>query len=135
MTTAEAQVEVKPEPRFYRSQFAVFGQWWCVAEDLTAQEQEEMVLFLRSETFAKECPMEFIRDRLYGGFPCGNDPSRRHVYFALGSYSHTAASEGDFYPNDLRDEDWQTLCEKNSEHPWVGGGPFCEGSEVTWQTA
>ena len=131
MTSAIAEAEAKgsaePEPRFYRIQWGLCNEWWCVAEDLSEEEQVQMCLSIRENlgTDFNDCPTEYIRDRLYGGFPCGNGPHRRHVCFATARYSFIGASEGHYEPNRCRAEDWAHL-DSVETHPWIGGGPFSE---------
>ena len=127
-------IATETEERFWRHHWGLLGEWWCVTLDLTTAEEEVMLETIRDANFAgqhpQECSLEFIRDRLYGGFPCGNDEHRRHVYFNSGQYSYMAASEGRFWANDGRGDCWQELDENNvGAAAWIGGGPFTEGKE------
>lgn len=113
-----------PEGRFYRTRWGLLGEWYCVAVDLTDEEQEQMCVAVRDGAFGGDaCPLEFIRDRLYGGFICAEE-DRRHVYFATGEYSWIAANEGDFWANDNRAAQWRELLQGNGS--WHGDGPFTE---------
>ncbi len=122
MTTDE-----ETAPRFYRCQWSLLREAWCVAKDLTAGEEMAMCEDIRDslgEPF-RACPLEFIRDRLYGGFRCGNDgESRRHVCFATGDYSFTGERARYFYPADDRLGYWKRLVAAGS--PFVGDGPFTD---------
>ena len=85
--------------------------------------------FIREELgpdFA-DCPLEYIRDRLHGGFRCGNEggENRRHVYFATGRYSFLSAGHGNYYANEWRGKTWGDLIRHNRAH-YVRDGPFTE---------
>lgn len=70
MTEAEALLR----KRTIRTQWGLLGQWWCVPFDYTPEETEALATYLREELgpdFAA-CPLDYIKDRLFGGFGCGN---------------------------------------------------------------
>lgn len=108
-----------------RIQWGLLGEWWCVPLDQTEKETEVMLAEIRKSLGSdfRACPSSQIRDRLYGGFKCGEDEAHRHVYFATGQYSFLAALEGRFWPNDGRDDMWANLRETNADN-FIGDGPF-----------
>ena len=126
--TAAAETETKTEPRCYRSQWGLLGEWWCVAADLSVDEQERMAEMIRTELQLGNCPLDYVHDRLFGGFPCANSDERRHVYLNSGAYSYIAASEGGSQtPNGRRGDTWEELLDANvGQNAYVGGGPWTE---------
>ena len=123
MSTAE-QVLRK---RTVRTQWGLLGQWWCVPFDYTPEEIEALATYLRNELgpdFAA-CPLDYIKDRLFGGFGCGNGEDRRHVYFAVANYSFLAAQQGRYWEASISDRasTWNRLIEENGDH-YPGDGPF-----------
>ena len=113
--------------RTVRTQWGLLGQWWCVPLDYTPEETEALLIYLRDDLgpdFAA-CPLAYIKDRLFGGFGCGNGGERRHVYFAVGNYSFIAADQG--YYSEANSSDrartYNRLLENNADH-YPGDGPF-----------
>ncbi len=110
--------------------WSLLARWFCIKADATEEEQAIAVERCRDALgpeFAA-CPLEFIADRLYGGFPCGDDPTRVHVMFNTGQYSFIAAGEGRFWANHSRCGAWKDLFEANSE--WKGVGPWVEPEAI-----
>lgn len=108
--------------------WGLFGEWWCVPVDQTPEEQAGLTRKCKAELGAgfAACPDEQIADRLYGGFPCPDAPTRRHVYFAEAQYSYRRAGLGDYDANDAghRAECWKRLLEANADIVPPLDGPF-----------
>lgn len=104
-------------PEFGIVRMALLGAWVCGKVD---SDENAFIDFVRNNT---GCPPglsdELIADRLYGGFHCGEEPDRRHAYFALGEYTYINEN----WPNEGRSESWAKLIDANPE--WDGQGPFC----------
>ena len=113
--------------RTVRTQWGLLGQWWCVPLDYTTEEEAALLRYLRDDLGPDfvACPLAYIKDRLHGGFGCGNDGDRRHVYFAVGNYSFIAAQEGRYWEADSasRASTYARLLEENADH-YPGDGPF-----------
>ena len=112
----------------FPGRWSLLAQWFCIKADATEEEQAAAVMQCRDTLgpdFA-ECPLEFIADRLYGGFPCGDDPTRVHVMFNAGQYSYTAAEEGRVWECNAasRRDAWKRLLKENKD--WKGVGPWVE---------
>lgn len=123
--------EATAEARFHLAKWGLFGEWWCVARFLTAEEEAAMCAKIREDTLGDDfahCPEGFIRDRLYGGFACGDGEERRHVFFDTAAYSFTSAIEGRYqaYTSGRRRERWRQLLERNPPEQFLGDGPFME---------
>lgn len=102
-----------------RVKWGLLGEWWCARAD--ASEEECLAAFMQ-QSMAPVCDRELIRDRLFGGFPCGEDPSgRRHVYFAAGAYTYINPTANECMSEEQRREWWARLIEENGE---PGNGPF-----------
>jgi hypothetical protein len=118
----------------YCAGWGLFGEWWCVPVDMTESEKRAFLQRLRDNMGSDfcRCPLEYIEDRLFGGFECADCEDRRHVHFATGHYSFLAAEQGRYWPlpwSDTR-EVWHKLFEKNEGHI-KGDGPFTND----WQRA
>ncbi len=123
MSTAEQVLR----RRTVRTQWGLLGQWWCIPLDYTPEETEALLTYLREDLgpdFAA-CPLDYIKDRLFGGFGCGNGGDRRHIYFAVGNYSFLAAQQGRYWAADSssRVDTYRGLLEKNAAR-YPGDGPF-----------
>ena len=119
--------------RTIRTQCKLLGQWWCVPLDYTPEETEALLTYLRDDlgpNFAA-CPLEYIKDRLFGGFTCGNDDEHRHVYFAIANYSFIAAQEGRYWEatRSDRSDTYCSLLESNA-NCYLGDGPFTEDAPM-----
>jgi hypothetical protein len=115
--------------KIYPAGWGLLGQWFCIPADATEEEQvaaAERIKESMGPDFAR-CPNKWIVDRFYGGFPCRDDPSRVHVYFASGQYSFIAAQEGRFWENNAssRRNMWADLLQAN-EGEWQEVGPWIE---------
>lgn len=110
-----------------RTQWGLLGQWWCVPLDQTEDEGRSLCQRLREDMTFYDCPLDWIADRLYGGFACGGHPERRHVYFAIGQYSFLQAAEGRYWANDERERQdmWGNLLAHNADNA-LGDGPFTD---------
>lgn len=113
--------------RITRTQWGLLGQWWCMPLDCTPEEIGALAIYLREELgpdFAA-CPLDYIKDRLFGGFACGNDDVHRHIYFAVGNYSFLAAMKGQYWKATSSDRasTWDKLLEENGDC-YPGDGPF-----------
>lgn len=129
MTVAEG-VDLA-DRKTYPTGWSLLMEWWCVPVDMSTIEEQEFLKKLRTklgDNFVP-CPIEYIRDRLYGGFLCSDCEHRRHVAFNTGQYSYTGAQHGEFRPLDSseRIEQWELLREPNE---WIGEGPFVGDSNV-----
>ena len=113
------------QPRFYRIKWGLLGEWWCVAEDLSPGEQDAMLDRARHDLMI-QCPLDMVRDRMFGGFPCANGSDRRHVCYSTGHYCFSGDAQ-DRIGEGQRAEEWRKLLAANGEPPWLGGGPFAEG--------
>lgn len=121
------EAEVLLRKRTVRTQWGLLGQWWCVPLDYTPEETEALATYLRDELgpdFAA-CPLDYIKDRFFGGFSCGNGDDRRHVYFAVGNYSFIAAQQGRYWKATSSDRasTYARLLEENAD-TYLGDGPF-----------
>lgn len=95
----------------------VLGAWFCF--DVRGTE-EDAIAYLRENSGCPVSEPALIKDRLYGGFHCGDSPHRRHVYFDLGAYTYL----GENSPLDVEDRAarWMEIREANPE--WDGEGLF-----------
>jgi len=116
----------------YAGTWSLLAQWACVPVDLTEEEEQQFLEDARASMgsdFAA-CPLEYVRDRMFGGFLCPDNPNRRHVCYSTGSYSFLAAREGRFWPLDAnrRAEIFAEIRTANADQPMpTPGGPFTEG--------
>jgi len=109
--------------------WSMLAEWYCVPVDWTPEEEEGFLINLRlklGDDFAA-CPLEYLRQRCYGGFECRDYPHRRHVVFVTGEFSYLNAAEGIYWERtpERRRESWCHLRAANLDQSW-GGGPFCE---------
>ena len=121
--------EIGREP--IRVKWGLLCELWCAPIDQTEDEQRAFLETLRENVgndFAA-CPLEYIADRLYGGWQCYDYPDRHHVFFDTGAYGYTAAAEGHYWPNDRRADQWQELCGQYGDDqpllvaPWTADRP------------
>ena len=118
--------------KVYRGGWSLLAQWYCIPVDMTAEEEVAFLEMAREDiTFDRYgCPPEYIRDRMFGGFICGNDSDRRHVMFNAGTYSYIEARKGKFWPMSLdeRAATFEKLLKENAKQPVPDPlEPFCEG--------
>ncbi len=112
---------------------ALLGGWFCVPEEIS---EDDALDFLWDKVkkggTILEIPTEdkeLFRDRLFGGFSCGNDPKRRHVYFALAHYTFLDGKQEPM-TDDSRKEMFQTLYEGNPKDQFIGSNKFMKGCQL-----
>lgn len=102
---------------------------FCVDKDIAEDEAlDKIVAILRNGRTLLEMPVrdkELVRDRLFGGFRCGGDENRRHIYFALGHYTFLNRENNRPMGEAERAEVWHELRHENPD-TFLGDGPFCE---------
>jgi len=124
MTTSEGVDLASRET--YPTGWSLLMEWWCVPVDMTHGEEDRFLEKMQNKVLGKDfarCPLAFIRDRLYGGFPCSDSESRRHVAFSTGQFSFIQAEHGDYWPLVASDRagEWDKL---RGQNEWIGQGPF-----------
>lgn len=103
-----------------RTRWGLLGEWWCVAPEAT---EEDCLTAIMAETISPVSDPALVRDRLYGGFHCQEEPGRRHVYFCTGQYTYLNPEENRPLDEEERRKVWKDLCEANGE---PGTGLFTE---------
>lgn len=109
----------------YRTGWGLLGEWWCVPVDMDEREQAAFLDEARGGLgLTVQCPLAFVRDRMFGGFGCGQNTTRRHVFFSTGCY--TFLGENGPLDEETRQSEWAELLTKNVAGTRTGDGPFCE---------
>ena len=111
----------------------LLGGWLCVHEEMSEDEAlDKMWGKIKAGGTMLEIPTdnkELFRDRLFGGWKCGDSSKRRHVYFALAHYTFLGGFQSPLTGSD-REEIFQTLVEKNVKDSFVGSGKFTRNCEL-----
>ena len=97
-------------------------EWYCVSKEAT---EEEILNFVRGLINVVATDNQ-IKQRLFGGFPCGDYEDRYHIFHDTGHYTYTGVN-GDV-DEDYRENKWKTLLEANKE-PLVMDALFMEDIE------
>lgn len=96
--------EEKMSDKAYLIQWGLLGEWWHVDDGATEDEVLDAIL----EWTKVRASREQIKQRLFGGFACGNHTGR-HVYHATGHYTYLGVNS-DLLPGQ-RAEVWEHLKE------------------------
>lgn len=106
--------------------------WLCIDADL---DENEALGLIVAALNGRDCIVSppisdpaLVRDRLYGGWRCSEDPNRRHVYFCGLCYRWGVPEENRPATAEDRRRVWRRLFEANSGDDWIGG-VFTSGAE------
>lgn len=111
----------------YPAGIGVLGGWFCVHEDMSEDEALDWLWNkIKAGGTILEIPTEdkeLFRDRLFGGWQCGDDPNRRHIYFAQAHYTFLGGTQTPLSDTD-RKKMFQELYEKNPKERFIGSNKF-----------
>jgi len=100
--------------KVYRISWQLFSEWYHADKDAT----EEEILDVVMDSNDVQATREQVRQRLFGGFFCADDPDAIHIMHYAGGYTYTGVNS-DFLPED-RSKIWATLMEHNHEKMTLG---------------
>ena len=119
---APAMVDGKVNHGIQRVSWGLLGEWWCVPVNLDEDTAAQVIMDGSQIRLIEGITLDLVKDRLYGGFRCGEHDTHRHVHFSTGQYTYLGTNS----PNYGRDETWATIIEANADDgPFIGGGLFC----------
>lgn len=109
------------------ARWGLLGVWFCVDRD---EDRERIIDEVRTHFPAvARC---LIPDRLFGGFPCGDDPDRRHILWDAGAYTYTTPEANRPLTEAERRERWGKLFNPpEGDNGFIGGGPFTDDVPVS----
>ena len=107
---------------------SLLGGWFCIKDDLT---EDELLMAIGNLVFEKKYLLlappvrdkELMKTRLFGGFKCFDDETRRHVYFAVGYYLFSEPELNKPLDKETRQEIWKELL-KHNPGLFIGGKNF-----------
>ena len=111
---------------------SILGGWFCIKDDLT---EDELLMAIGNLVFEKKHLIlsppiedkELMRTRLFGGFKCADDKTRRHVYLAVGYYIFSEPELNEPLNQETRQEIWEELIKHNPDS-FIGGKNFVSDS-------
>jgi len=77
------------EPRIYLIDIRLMSEWYCVADDVTEEEFLSWYFGGKNKTAPDNATKGMVAGRMYGGFLCGDNPNRRHLFHNAGAYTYT----------------------------------------------
>jgi hypothetical protein len=103
----------------YRISWALLSEWYHVEMDAT----EDEILDVIMDDFKAEATREQVKQRLFGGFLCAEDPNGVHIMHYTGGYTYLRCND-DYLPKDRLDI-WNKILPENPE-PMIEGSLFME---------
>jgi len=99
---------------------SLLGGWFCIKDNLT---EDELLVAIDKLIFDKKHLLlappirdkELMKTRLFGGFKCFDDKTRRHVYFAVGYYIFSEPELNEPLNQETRQEIWGELIKHNPD--------------------
>jgi hypothetical protein len=103
----------------YRINWALLSEWYHVEKDVTEDEILDMIM----DDFQAEATREQVKQRLFGGFFCAEDPNGVHIMHYTGGYTYLGRN--DAYSPEDRLRIWKKALSANLE-PMIEGSLFME---------